>query len=221
MAVRLGQQELRLTCCAAAVLGLLACASEPSSRAKPDTRRPPPPAVSAPNTSLWVVHEGETLADLARCSGASTGELARSNGIVDPNLIIAGEKLRLPAGHHCEARSAPAAAAPSHSAARALLSQANASLEAADFEHASALAARCVERLGGAPVEAKARGLAARCHLVAGTAATGLDRRDEAVEEFRRALALDPNLELAPDSTSPRVRELLEVARTSPLPEQP
>jgi len=51
--------------------------------------------------------------------------------------------------------------------------------------------------------------------VVAGAAATGLDRSDRAVNEFRRALARDPDLELSSAEASPRLREILATARST------
>jgi LysM repeat protein len=217
------EQELRRVCCtAAAVIGSLACAREP---APPEaTPRPQPAPAAAPHaaqpapTALYVVHEGESLGELARCSGVSVRALARDNGIPDPNRVFAGEKLRLPADHRCGA--APSAKAPpaTHPRARSLQAQAVAALDSADFERALELAGQCVDGVPERAVDAKAKEIRARCHVVAAAAATGLDRRELAVAELRRALALDPDLELAPEAASPRVRELLEVARSSPSP---
>jgi hypothetical protein len=49
-------------------------------------------------------------------------------------------------------------------------------------------------------------------------AAAGLDRRERAIEEFRSAFVLDPNLEVDPELTSPRIVELLSAARPGSAP---
>ena len=213
------EQELRrFFCGAAAVLGLLACAGdravrEPAPGPGPEARGTPLQA--SPATAVYVVREGESLAALARCSGVTVAVLARDNGIPDPNRVFAGEKLRLPAAHHCGGTPLPARQAPTHVRARNLLSQAVAALDAADFDLALTRAGQCVDDVAKAS-DAKAKELGARCHVAAATAATGLDRRELALAELRSALVLEPDLELTPEDASPRVRELLEVARASP-----
>jgi len=197
---------------------LLACASiPPPPEDAPRTARPrgalAPPRRYLP-TDVYVVEPGETLDGLARCSGVTIESLARDNYITDPNRIWAGEKLRLPTWHRCA--HSVASTGPSRSGARALLAQARARLDAADFEGALAQASECNAKLSPHERDAKANQLRAQCHVVAATAATGLDRRDRAIEEFRRALALDPDLELSSDEASPRVREVLAAARSNP-----
>ena len=65
-------------------------------------------------------------------------------------------------------------------------------------------------------LDAKAKDLAARCHIVAATAEVGLGRREWAVRELRHAFALNPRLELTAETTSPRLLELVSEARTNP-----
>ncbi|HTO54903.1 MAG TPA: LysM domain-containing protein [Myxococcota bacterium] len=219
------QQKLRL-----ALLALLiavcvgACARpdvvRPGRGGSDGSQRVNPPSVS--KSVVYVVHPGETLGEIARCAGVSVPELARENGIPDPRLILAGEKLRLPAGHDCKQVSKSTAANDPARAARArsqsLLAKANASLDDADFEQALSYAETCADQLSPYPTDPQAKTLCVRCHVVAGTAATGLDQPDRALTEFRRALALDPKLELPESSTSPRVRELVSQARSQPEP---
>jgi LysM repeat protein len=45
-----------------------------------------------------VVSKGETLSEIAVRYGTTTGALARANGLNDPNLIVAGTRLTVPAG---------------------------------------------------------------------------------------------------------------------------
>ena len=195
----------------------LACASSAPVRdevPRPAPRVAPAARQHASPTAAYVVQPGETLADIARCSGMPLDQLARDNGITNPNRIWAGETLRLPAYHRCD--HAVASAGTALAGARALLAKARTRLDAADFEGALAQAEACNAKLTPHEKDAKANALRAQCHVVAGTAATGLDRRDRAVEEFRRALAFDPKLELSSDEASPRVRELLAAARSTP-----
>ena len=199
-------QELRLV----AVVAAIACASEGG---------PAAPAPVAPKLTTYRVHPGDSLSRLAACSGISVAELANSNQIPDPDLLVAGERLELPQGHRCAAATGagdPAAAA--RARAERLLATADARLEAADFEASLASAEACVRELESHEPDTKANAVGARCHFVAGTAAAGLDRRERAIEEFRRAYVLDPRLDVAPEMTSPRIVELLSAARPSPSP---
>jgi LysM repeat protein len=50
---------------------------------------------SAHSGGLYVVAPGDTLSAISRRSGVSVADLARMNGISDPNKIQAGAKLRL------------------------------------------------------------------------------------------------------------------------------
>jgi hypothetical protein len=54
---------------------------------------------------------------------------------------------------------------------------------------------------------------AVQAFLYLGIAQIALDRREAAVQSFRRALDLDPGLELSPDQFSPKVRGALAEAR--------
>jgi LysM repeat protein len=213
---RTGQQEARLACILVAVAAWLGCkTAAPRHDVVPDVvRRPPSPTapVLPSPTAVYVVHQGESLGQLARCSGTSVAALARANGLSEPNLLRAGTKLVLPANHHC-GREDASAGAQRRARASHTLQQAEARLDAADFDEALALARACDDDLAAAS-DAKAKALRARCHVVAGIAATGLDRRDRAIAEFRRALDLDPKLELESQATSPRVRALMAEART-------
>ncbi len=223
-------QELRLAACLAAAVGVLACGSAGGPAAPAPVAKPAPatrPAVT-PRLTSYQVRPGDSLSRLAACSGVSVAELAERNQIPDPDLLLAGERLQLPQGHRCaEARSdtrAPtrAAARATDPAARASaerrLATANERLDAADFETSLANAAACVRALESAELDASAEAIRVRCHVVAGMAAAGLGRRDHAIDEFRRAYALDPDLELAPDEISPRIVELMSAARPTPSP---
>ena len=67
----------------------------------PGTGAAPAPA-AAPGAARHRVRPGETLSAIAARYGIGVGTLARLNGLADPQRIIAGRVLRLPA-------SAPAA----------------------------------------------------------------------------------------------------------------
>jgi hypothetical protein len=59
-------------------------------------------------------------------------------------------------------------------------------------------------------------------HVLAALAAAGLEQREHAIAQLRRAIALDPDLGLTPEDQSPRVLELLQEARSQhPGPSRP
>jgi len=210
--MRDGKQELRLLVYAAAV-AFLACAGAGTRRdvvAQPVNASQTPAFVAAD----YVVGPGESLFRIALCSGVSLDYLALINEIPDPDRLAAGARLRLPEGHDCARETLAAGAA--RARASHLLTAATARLDAADFEGALSLSESCVQNLAPYELDAQAKALRARCHVVAGSAATGLDHPERAIEEFRRALVLDPKLELDSDTTSPRILELVSQARPGP-----
>jgi LysM repeat protein len=185
------------------------------------------------DTTDWVgyrVQSGDTVARLARCSGASIEEVASANQVADPDQLRTGRAVLLPPGHHClppeplpavAAAPAPkkvkceAPAAPARvlTRARRLLAEATQQQESADFAQALAAAQSCTKSLEPYVLDDEANVTRARCHAVAASAAAGLGRREHAIEEFRRAFAVDPTLELDPAAQSPRIQELVQAAR--------
>ena len=71
---------------------------------------PGTPSKSALTGGLYVVGAGDTLSAISRRSGVSVAELARINGIADPNKIQAGQKIRLSASNNGIPVAAPAPA---------------------------------------------------------------------------------------------------------------
>lgn len=65
----------------------------PGAAPKPAPAPPAPPA-SAP-AGVYTVQRGDTLTSIGQRFGVSVADLARWNGIANPNLIYPGEKLRL------------------------------------------------------------------------------------------------------------------------------
>ena len=55
-----------------------------------------PPALDEANSGTYVVQPGDTLSQIATQLGISVDDLARYNGIADPNLIYSGQALYLP-----------------------------------------------------------------------------------------------------------------------------
>ena len=60
-------------------------------------------ALQAPAGAGYTVRQGDTLTGIAADLGVSAAELARANGITDPNVINAGQVLELPAPAPAEA----------------------------------------------------------------------------------------------------------------------
>jgi LysM repeat protein len=174
---------------------------------------------------------GETLAGLARWYGLPVSNLARANGIRDPDRIAAGSWLRIPPGARTgcppplvvasapRERPASAAQAPppaepvevSHEEARRMLVRAQSRYDAADFGEALEFASaslRLLEPFAGAP---QADRLRANGSWISGLVYTGLEQPQSAVESFRTALELDPSLADA-GPISPKVRTLVDRA---------
>lgn len=56
-----------------------------------------------------TVQPGDTLSDIANRQGVSLNQLMRANGITNPNLVVAGQKLVLPGSRQATATAAPRA----------------------------------------------------------------------------------------------------------------
>lgn len=82
-------------------------------------------------------------------------------------------------------------------------------LRAAQFEEALIRAERGRRELGDSANPQRA----AELEVLSATAALALDRRDEATESLRRALAADPMLNLDPMETPPKVRRAFDRVR--------
>ncbi|MDF9407614.1 M23 family metallopeptidase [Pelotomaculum isophthalicicum JI] len=57
----------------------------------------PPPVVAAATQSLYEIKTGDTLCDIARGKGVSVEALAKANDLADPDNILAGQFIRVPA----------------------------------------------------------------------------------------------------------------------------
>jgi LysM repeat protein len=104
LSVGLLQSRLRLltlTC----VLGVVACggADVPPTLAPAPTlvvvtATPGPPAVPTPGVQQrYVVQEGDTLSGIAARFGVSEESILKQNAIQDPNRLLAGQELIIPA----------------------------------------------------------------------------------------------------------------------------
>ena len=228
---------MRLSLCGMVVAAGLGCADAGARLAGRLLAPAPEPARAQPakrpaGWSRYVVQPGETLGGIAACHLVSVDALARGNQIPDPDHVRAGAVLRVPHGRGCASPrlsgKAPTpkradgdrgGAGPSmarEGEAGGLLADAELRYDGADFEQALSLAEACVRALAPYPKEAEADALRARCHVVSGMAAAGLERRERAIAEFRQALDLAPDLALDPERSSPRVLELVAAARAGP-----
>ena len=64
----------------------------------PPPSTPPPSTPDEPGYTNYVVQRGDTLNSIGRKFGVSWVEIAEANGIVNPNLIYAGQVLKIPTG---------------------------------------------------------------------------------------------------------------------------
>jgi len=208
-------QKTRLRLCGAVAVAGLACADPLVGRLF-DTR-PEPAHTRVPSSWVrYVVQPGDTLGRIAACRRVSFTTLARVNQLPDPDRLPAGAALHVPPVNGCaNAHIARDAAPPPHAEAEQYVAWATSAYDGADFEQALSLAEAGIRALAPHPRDPPADAIRARCHLVAGMAAAGLEQRERAIEEFRHALDLEPNLAVDPQRSSPRVVELVEMARSS------
>jgi LysM repeat protein len=73
-----------------------------------------PAAARTAVASTHVVKSGETLASIAKKYGTTTSALASANGIKNPNLVVIGAKLTIPAGAGAPASGPSTAAVGTH-----------------------------------------------------------------------------------------------------------
>lgn len=87
----------------------------------PAGERATAPPARSPEPALWEVKAGDTLGAIARRTGTSVAELARVNGLADPDRLAVGQVLKLPpAAPAPTATTAPTAtAAPAAASAAA------------------------------------------------------------------------------------------------------
>jgi len=62
------------------------------------TPTPPPSGPESPSYINYTVKWGDTLFRISRAFGVSVEEIAEANGIMNPNLIYAGQVLKIPTG---------------------------------------------------------------------------------------------------------------------------
>lgn len=62
------------------------------------TPKPTPAPKPQPSGSVYTVQPGDALSVIAERHGVTTAALAQANGIANPNVIYAGQKLTIPSG---------------------------------------------------------------------------------------------------------------------------
>jgi LysM repeat protein len=183
------------------------------------------------------IEPGQTLGRVADWYGQPTEALADANHLADPDRIVAGERLRIPAGARtgcpppaavarARAPAAVSAAPPAKTAPRSpppaaaapppeLLARADDRLDSAsrrydgaDFREAIALARSAAELLAAQPAHPAVVDRRARAAWLRGLAYAGLDEREDAARALREALSLRPGLRDDP-RLSPRIAPLL------------
>ena len=73
--------------------GAVAAPEAPASRVEPPAPEAP---VEEPRTTTYTVRTGDTLGDIGARYGVTREEIARLNGIEEPDLIFPGQELRIP-----------------------------------------------------------------------------------------------------------------------------
>jgi LysM repeat protein len=163
-----------------------------------------------------TVERGETLWNIADRYGSSAASVIRENEIEDPSKIWVGTRLRVPipvgTDPTLDAEEKVDAEDPEATEVAALLGRCEAELSAAHFEQALASASEARDR-----IDARARSAdnpdRVRLEIASATAYVALGRNDAALESLERALIADPNLELDPALTSPKVLAVFRAAR--------
>jgi LysM repeat protein len=163
-----------------------------------------------------TVERGETVWEIADRYGTSVASVIRENEIDDPTAIWVGVRLRIPipvganpirdsderiGGENFEATGVGE-----------LLDRCEAELRAAHFEEALASAGEARDRIAArdGSVDDADR---VRLEIASATAYVALGQNEAALESLERALIADPNLELDPALTSPKVLAVFRVAR--------
>jgi len=155
-------------------------------------------AVQAGIAIVMALHPGVSRADPATgetsLAIASNAPHARSNPPASP---------------------APRGLWPADERAAVLIAHAERKVATAHFDEALVLTGRARELL--APYGRKQRALRHKADLevAAATAFVALDRKREAIACFRRALSVEPELELEVASTSPKVLRVFREARSA------
>jgi LysM repeat protein len=163
-----------------------------------------------------TVESGESVWEIADRYGVSVASVIRENEIEDPSTIWVGARLRIPVPAGTDPAVAPEEKVDSEDSEAAeiaaLLGRCEAALRAAHFEQALARAREARDRIDAQNGTANDPGRV-RLEIASATAYVALGQNDAALESLERALIADPNLELDPALTSPKVLAVFRVAR--------
>ncbi len=183
----------------------------PRAEAPRETDREPPSRVNElcigptlPGTNrLHVVLAGETLSEIAVHYRVLVSELHALNSILDPDRIEVGQRLFLPSDAVVPSRALiPRRSRPAPTRAQALMAEAEAHYQAAQFERALALSQEARALMEDESNRSKQLAHAA---FLAGSALAGLGDEQRASEEFDRVHALDAHFEPPDGWLSPRL----------------
>ena len=163
-----------------------------------------------------TVERGETVAEIAQRYGSSLANVIRENEIEDPSKVWTGTRLRipLPVGTDPALDTDETFDAEDLEAAEiaALLDRCEAELRAARFEQSLASAGEARDRINARNDAADDPGRV-RLEIASATSYLALGQNDAALESLARALIADPDLELDPALTSPKVLTIFRAAR--------
>jgi len=163
-----------------------------------------------------TVEPGETVWEIADRYGSSAASVIRANEIENPSNVWVGTRLRVPipvgANPALDAEAKVGAKDPETTDIAALLDRCEVELRAAHFEQALASAGEARDRIeaGNGTAGDPDR---VRLEIASATAYVALGQNDAALESLERALTADPDLELDPALTSPKVLAVFRVAR--------
>ena len=163
-----------------------------------------------------TVERGETVWGIADRYGSSAASVIRANEIEDVSNIWVGTRLRVPipvgTDPALDAEKKADAEDPEATEIAALLGRCEAELRAAHFEQALASAGEARDRIDARNGTADDPDRV-RLEIASATAYVALGQNDAALENLERALTADPDLELDPALTSPKVLAVFRAAR--------
>ena len=163
-----------------------------------------------------TVERGETLWEIAERYETSAASIIRENEIEDPSVVWVGTRLRIPipVGRDPALDAEEKVDAEESEAAEiaALLGRCEAELRAAHFEQALASAGEARDRIDARNGAADDPGRV-RLEIASATAYGALGQTAAALGSLERALIANPELELDPALTSPKVLAVFRAAR--------